>query len=225
MSAHAAILKEYKFAIDHLVPTVPEVVKEEAKSAYEALKEKEYLTEEEVTEALVKTGRAEYPHRHAYRDLTQQLGESHRVEAVLEHAEPAVEKKLRELLHDTSASLDEVLKSSLFEDSFTPEERYQIQDGVMHAEEHMQEEMTEVVEKHRKEYDALVETYARRMAEIDAQLEQLRALANQDPKWKDEIVDKVRTLEAGWSVTERDPELELIKKEIEYWRGTLGEDV
>ena len=56
---------------------------------------------------------------------------------------------------------------------------------------------------------------------MEAKIEELRALAGKDDKWREEILDKVKTLEEGWSVVERDPELLEIEKEIEYWQGTM----
>ncbi len=217
-------LKEYKFAIDHLAPTVPTEVKEEAMKMYEMLIGNQAATPDSIHEALVKTGKAEYPHRHAYAELTRTAGGAKRNELVLEHVDETVRAKLKALL-DTGATLDEIVKSNLFEEQLTADERYQVQDGILDADEHMKEEMEGMVEKKKADYDALVEKYKKQMEMIQTEIEKLRALASKDPKWKAEILDKAAQLEEGWSVTEKDPTLENVQKEIEYWRGTLGEEV
>ena len=48
-------------------------------------------------------------------------------------------------------------------------------------------------------------------------------MADKDPKWKDEILNKVERFREGFLVTEEDPELEMVEKEIEYWKDTFGE--
>jgi hypothetical protein len=221
---HTSLLREYKYAIDHLVPSVPAHVKEEALKMYEALKANEAASEDQILDALVKTGKAEYPHRHAYHALTKTMADEKRKAMVIEHVEPSVADKMKKLL-ESGASLDEVVRSKMFEEQFSPEERYQVQDGILDADEHMKEELAATVEKEREKYEALVQEKEVQMAEIQKQIDRLKELANKDPKWKDEILDKARLFESGWAVTERDPELETVKKEIEYWRGTLGEEV
>ncbi|HBO99603.1 MAG: hypothetical protein UU48_C0001G0029 [Candidatus Uhrbacteria bacterium GW2011_GWF2_41_16] len=220
---HQFLLKQFKYAMEHFVPTVPESVQEEAKGLYDRLLANELATEEEVLAALAKVGKGEYPHRHAFWDLTKKAGEVKRIEIILDHLDVSVRSKLEELL-ETGANLEEIVRSSLFEERFNPEERYQIQDGILDADEHMKDDMVDIIKEHQAEYEKLVSQYEVYMDEIQKQIDILRSLANKDPKWRDEILDKVRTLEAGWSVTERDPELEIVKKEIEYWRGTLGEE-
>ncbi len=221
---HAALLREYKFAIDHLVPTVPKALKEEALKMYEALLADESATEGHILDALIKTGKAEYPHRHAFHALTKSAADEKRTLMVLEHVEPSVKQKLGKLLA-SGASLEEVIRSRLFEEQLNPEERYQVQDGLLDADEHVKGDLAAMVEAEKDRYAALVKEKESQMQEIQLQIDRLKALADKDPKWKDEILDKVRLFEAGWAVTEKDPELETVKKEIEYWRGTLGEEV
>ncbi len=221
---HQSLLREYKYAIDHLVPSVPKEVKDEATKMYASLTTNEQATEEQIVEALAKTGRKEYPHRHAYHELTQEVARAKLLKMVSEHVEPGVQKKLAKLL-ETGASLEEIVRSALFEEQFSPEERYQIQDGIMDAEEHLREELSSTIETQKSAYDALVLKYQSQMEEIQKHIDRLKELANKGPKWKDEILDKARLIESGWAVTEKDPELETVKKEIEYWRGTLGEEV
>jgi hypothetical protein len=221
---HQSLLREYKFAIDHLAPSVPKEVKDEALKMYESLANDEQASEDQILTALVKTGRAEYPHRHAYHELTGEMAKKKLESMVREHVEPAVQKKLEKLLA-TGASLSEIVRSALFEEQFTPEERYQVQDGIMDAEEHLKDELVAIIEQDREAYEALVKEKTAQMGEIQKQIDRLKELGEKDPKWKDEILDKARLFEAGWSVTEKDPELETVKKEIEYWRGTFGEEV
>lgn len=221
---HQSLLEEYQIAIQNLVPTVPKEIKEEAQNAHDALAANENATEEQIQEALVKTGRAEYPHRHAFKEMTETVTEAKRVEMVLEHVDETVRGKLKHLL-DSNVALDEITKSSMFETDFTPEERYQVEDALLDAADHLKEELAESVQEKSKDYDALVKKWEGVAAKIEEQIAVLESLKNQDAKWRDEIGEKVKRFREGFSVTEQDPELVEVEKEIEYWRGTLGEEV
>ena len=63
--------------------------------------------------------------------------------------------------------------------------------------------------------------WKKQQEKIAQKIDELRALANKDAKWREEILDKVKTLEEGWSMVERDPELLEVEKEIEYWTQTM----
>ncbi len=220
---HQAILDEFGYAIRHLVPTVPKEVVEEAKTLHSELLANPEATAEQVLAAMVKIGKAEFPHRRAFHDLAGEVSEAHRLELVLEHLEPNVREKVQTYLN-SGVKLEEFVKSSMFELELTAEERYQVEDGIMHAEDHIKEEAPAKVEEKRAEYDKRVTAWKEKQAVMEAKIEELRALANKDAKWKEEILDKVKTMEEGWSVTERDPDPIEIEKEIEYWKGTMGDE-
>jgi hypothetical protein len=220
---HQAILDEFGYAIRHLVPTVPPEVVNEAKTLHAGLLADPEATKEQVQEALIKIGKAEFPYRRAYHELAGEVSSAHRLELILEHLDPAVKEKVKKFL-DSGVSLEEFVKSHLFETELTAEERYQVEDGIMHAEDHIKEETPAKVEEKRAEYDKRVAAWKEKQAAMEAKIEELRALASKDAKWKAEILDKVETIEEGWSVTERDPDPIEIEKEIEYWKGTMAEE-
>lgn len=221
---HEYLLKEYQFAIKHLVPTVPEAIKIEAQERHDQLLADPNTTEKQIKEAMAITGRAEYPYRHAYNELTQTTRLEKVKQRVLEHVDETVKKKLEELL-SSGATVEEITASKFFEEKFDADERYQIEDGLLDAEEHVLEEMKEVQKADLKEYEKLVKKFSEKRDEIQKQINILRALASHDKKWEAEILDKALTFEEGWLVTMPDPQLEIVEKEIEYWKGVFGEEV
>jgi len=221
---HEFLLKEYQYAIKHLAPTVPVEIKTEAQKMCDAFLADPNATEEHIHEAMNRTGKAEYPHRHAYNELTGATRLEKLKERVLEHVDDKVKKKLEELL-SSGVNIEEITRSKMFEEQFDADEKYQIEDGLLDAEEHVKEEMKELSEKDLSKYNALVKKYEARRAEIEKQLDILRAMGSHDKKWQAEILDKVKTFEEGWLVTLPDPKLETIVKEIEYWQGVFGEEV
>lgn len=216
-------MKEYQYAINHLAPTVPAEVKDEGKKILDQLLADPNASEESIHEAMARTGRAEYPHRHAFNELTGATKLEKLKEHVLEHVDDKVKKKLEEIL-SSGANIEEITRSKMFEDDFTAEEKYQIEDGLMDAEEHVKEEMKELSEKDLSKYNELVKKYEAEGDEIQKQIDILRAMASHDKKWEAEILEKVKVFEEGWLVTLPDPKLETIQKEIEYWKGVFGEE-
>lgn len=217
---HQSFLDEFQIAIKKLSPGVPSEVRENALKLHAELSANAAATEEQIHDALVTIGKAEYPYRHAYHELTHAQGASHLKEMVLDHVEPEVKAKLESYLAG-DVTLEELVKSDIFEREFIAEERYQVQDGILDAQEHLLEEAPKMLLEKASEFMALVEKWQQHQALMQQRIDELKALALKDVKWKDEILDKVKIFEEGWSVVERDPELTEIEKEIEYWNGTM----
>lgn len=223
MHPHEFLLKDYQYAIKHLPPSVPAEIKVEAQKAHDQFLADPNVSEETIRAAMAKTGKAEYPFRHAFFELTDSTKTELLKESVLDHVNDETKKKLKELLA-SGADVVEITRSKMFEENFTPEERYQIECGLMDANEHLKEELEELNKKDQVKFDKLVKKFEEQRAEIEKQLEILRALASHDKKWEAEILEKVKAFEEGWLITNPDPKLETIKKEIEYWNGVFGEE-
>lgn len=219
-SPHPSFLDELKIAIQKFSPGVPQAVRTDAEQKLATLTADADVTEEKIHQALVTIGKAEYPYRLAYKELVGTVGAQELREMVLDHVEPSVKAKLEQYLGN-GVSFEELLKSEIFEQEFSPEERYQVQDGILDAQEHIQEHGPKMLQQKKAEFDALVQAWQQKQEQIQQKMDELKALAEKDAKWKAEILDKVKTFEEGWSVVERDPELTEVEKEIEYWKGTM----
>jgi hypothetical protein len=219
-----SFLDEYQFAINHLAPTVPDEVKEQAQSAYDALLANENATEEEILSAVVKTGMAEYPYRHAFADLTDVMAEEKRLELVLEHVDESVANRLKKHL-DAGVALDAIISSDLFETGFTAEERYQVEHAILDAKDHVAEAIRDGFDKQAPKYLEAIKKHEKYRDQIAKKIDELELLEEKDEKWKEEIEEKVKRFREGFAVTERDVELEEVEKEIEYWVGVFGEDL
>jgi len=221
---HASLLKEFQIAIDHIVPSVPKEIRAEAQKLHDALLKNEDASEEEIEAALAQVGIAEYPHRKASQEIAGKLEEQTRLALVLEHVDETVRAMLKKHL-DAGVPLVEIVRSSLFETELTPEQRYQVEDALLDAADHVREELAKAIDPSSEKYLKLVERWRAHAATIEEKIQELEKLAAKDPKWKEEIQNKAARFREGFSVTERDPELEEVEKEIEYWKDTLGEQL
>ncbi|MEK7665972.1 MAG: hypothetical protein AAB337_03810 [Patescibacteria group bacterium] len=217
---HQSFLDEFKIAINKLSVGVPNDIREQAQKLYNELVANPEATEEQIHDALVTVGKQEFAYRRAYEELVGHAGATELQAMVLDHVEPNVKEKIIKFLSD-GISLTELLKSDVFEHDFTAEERYQIEDGLFDAQEHLQEHGPKMLEERRAEFDALVKKWQGHFSQMEEKIAELKALADKDKKWTAEILDKVKIFEEGWSVVERDTEPTEIEKEIEYWKGTI----
>ncbi len=224
---HEYLLKEFQISIDKLVPLTPKEVIDEAKKLHEELAANIASTEKQVHDALVYVGRKEFPYRKAYEELCAGDEEQRLQKDVFERLEPAVREKIHNVTHHGVHVLDYV-NSPLFEEQLTGDERYQVEQAILMAHDVLNKQCSERATEREKNYEELVAKWKAEEERLQGLIDTLRSFADRDAKWHDEILGRVATLEEGWSVVERDPSEEEVKKEIEYWTdvfaGEEGED-
>ncbi len=221
---HKSMLDEFQYAIEHFVSTLPEEVTTKAQAIHDNLAGDEALDEVAIKKAFHDIGVQEYPHRKAYHELTLTSAGDRLNDLVLDHIEDNVKAVVKPLL-DSGVSLNELTSSELFEEKLTAEQRYQIEDGILVAKSKLADELHGQISEHSDEYKALLSKWQANVQEIEkaiAKLEGLSAQAKADQK--QEILDKAAAYKEGFLLTERDPELGEIKKEIEYWEESFKEE-
>lgn len=218
------MLQEFQISIDKLVPLTPKDIVDEAKQLHDSLVADENSTEKQVHDALVYVGRKEFPYRKAYEELCVSDEEQRLQEAVFAHLEPAVREKIHNVTHHGVHVLDYV-NSRLFEEQLTADERYSVEQAILLAHDVLNKQCSERAVERAKNYEDLVTRWKTEADRLQVLIDTLRSFADRDPKWQGEILGRVATLEEGWSVVERDPTEEEIKKELEYWTDIFaGED-
>ncbi len=216
-----SLLNEYSFAVRHFVPTLPKEIKQEGKDVLERLESDMQADEAQIKKAFYEIGVKEFPYRRAYQELTQGKAAPHLKVMVLEHVDETVRAVIKPYL-DSGVGLEELTKSDLFEKQLTPEQRYQVEDGILVASSKLAEMLKDQVSVEEASYELLVEKWTKRAQEIQKAIDELEALASSgDENQRAEIKGKVARYREGFLITEMDPELEEVKKEIEYWKETF----
>lgn len=203
--------------------TLPSEKKEAIKKQYDEYLKDKKITCAKVEEALVFFGKEIWPYRKAWQEMYEKYGR------VLE--EKYFEENLPKELHDKYFSckkegegscLREYRMCGKMETCFTPEEKFMLDETVIAALEKAKAEVDKLVLGEKKnEYD---EIFAKRSDEqkiMAARVEELKNMADKNPKWQAEILEKVKTIEEGWSVVERDLTLGEIEKILEFYKGAL----
>lgn len=218
---HKSYLDEYKISIDKLVPLTPPEIREEALKYYKELSENNDSTAKQIHQALSLIGRKEFPYRKAYDELCAGDEEQRLQVLVYDRIDESVKKKVHSVVQH-GVMLDDFVSSDMFE-ALEPEERLQIDQAILLAEDTLDHQCDERAHKKQQQYETLVENWKQESSRLQGLIDNLRAMGDQDQKWKGEIDSVCDRLEEGWSIVERDPSEEEVKKELEYWNTVLHE--
>lgn len=218
------MLDEFQFAIKHFAPTVPEAVKAEAQKVHDDIAGNESVDEVAIKKAFYTIGIKEYPYRRAYEELTHSSAETQMKAMVLEHVDETVRGVIKPHL-DEGVSLEELVSSKIFSEQLDAKQRYQVEDGILVAKDKLAETLKEQVGDQSDHYKALVDKWSSEAGKIQEALVNLEKFAQGgDENQQAEIKGKVARLREGFLVTEPDPQLEEVQKEIDYWKETFAEE-
>lgn len=220
-----ALLDEFQYAIHHFVPTLPDEIKAEAQKVHDELEADKTADESMIRRAFHDVGVKEYPYRHAYDELIHTKEEGKMNQLVLEHVDEAVKKVIEPHL-SAGVHLDELVRSDLLAENLTPEQIYQVVDGIAVAKSKLGEAIKSHVSADAAAYDALLKKWNDHAKMIEAKLAELLEFAKKgDEGQSAEIKGKVQMYKEGFLVTEPDPDLKEIEEEIAYWKETFAEEV
>ncbi len=218
---HQSLLDELKIAIDHLPPGFPQAERERARAEHAALVLNPTVTEGEIEVRAISLGRASWPYRKAYEAIHDRYGIEKEDAYFRDHLQATLRKKYEGFAVGL-IGVHDVIRHKEFEYTFTPEEKFQIQEAIFEAHERVESDLAAlIIGAHRGEYEAELAAWRAKQIEIARKIETLRALADRSPKWASEIVDKVRVFEVGWLPIERDPDLRIVEGEIDYYRNII----
>lgn len=218
------MLDEFQFAIKHFVPTLPSPIKAQAQKIYDDLSINDALDEAAIKHAFYTIGIKEYPYRRAYQELTSSTAAQMLVQMVLEHVDETVRGVIKPHL-DAGVSLEELVSSDLFIESLDAKQRYQVEDGILVAKDKLAEILKNHVGEQAQQYQALVEKWTREAEKIQEAIDELEQLAQGgNENQQAEIKNKVERFREGFLITEPDPEREIVKKEVDYWKDTFAQE-
>lgn len=220
-----ALLDEFQYAIHHFVPTLPEEIKAEAQSIHDQLEADKTADEAMIRREFHDIGVKEYPYRHAYDELIHTKEEGKMNQLVLEHVDEAVRGVIEPHLN-AGVHLDELVKSDLLAESLTPEQIYQVIDGIAVAKSKLGEAIKNHVSADTAAYETLLQKWNDHVKMIESKLAELLELAKKgDEGQAAEIKEKVQMYKEGFLVTEPDPDVKEIDEEIAYWKEAFAEEV
>jgi hypothetical protein len=218
------MLDEFQYAINHFAPTLPPEVKTEAQVIHDKLEADETVDEGALKKAFYSIGRKEYPHRHAYEELTHTGAEALMKQMVIDHVDETVRGFIKPLLNE-GVSLEELVASEIFESKLDAKQRYQVEDGIMVAKSKLADKLKAHVGAQATQYEELVGKWTAQANEIEKAINDLEVFSQGgEENQQAEIKSKVARFREGFLVTEPDPSLEEVKKEIEYWRETFAQE-
>ncbi len=223
--AHAALLQEFQIAIHHFVPTLPDGIKAEAQKLHDELLADENVSEDTIKRTFHDIGRKEYPFRHAYEELIATKEEGRMNLLVLEHVDTTVRSVIQPYIVD-GVHLESLVSSEVLSEKLSPEQIYQVVDGIMVAKSKLAEAIKKHVSDDTAAYEALVVKWQVKGRDIEAKIQELAKMATEgDDGQRKEILAKVAHYKEGFLVTEEDPDEREIDEEIAYWKDAFTEEV
>ncbi|NQV90097.1 hypothetical protein HQ487_01670 [Candidatus Uhrbacteria bacterium] len=221
---HQSMLEEFQFAIKHFAPTIPESIKAEAQQIHDDIAQNESIDETAIKKAFYTIGIKEYPYRRAYEELTHTSAQAQMNKMVIEHVDETVRAVIKPHL-DAGVSLEELVSSAIFTDQLDAKQRYQVEDGILVSQDKLAESLKSQVGTQADQYQALVDKWTFEAGKIQEAIVNLEKLAQGgDENQQAEIKGKVSRLREGFLVTEPDPQLEEVQKEIEYWTEMFADE-
>jgi len=180
--------------------------KEEMKKKYKEYLNNKKIPCEKVEETVIAFGREIWPYRKAWQEMYEKYGRPKEAEYF--------EKNLPKELHEKYFSckvkggghcLREYRMCGLMETCFSPDEKFFLDETVIATLNKTRQEVDQLVlgEK-RNEYQKLLEKWQAIQKEMEAGISQLKKMAETNLKWRAEILNKVKTIEHGWSIIEQD---------------------
>lgn len=176
-----------------------------------------------IEESLATFGREIWPYRKAWEEMYEKYGRLREAEYF--------EKKLPAKLHDKYFAckvkggghcLREYRMSGLMETSFEPDEKVTFDEAVIATLEQTKKEADNLVLGEKKEeYQKLLEKWLVEQKAMAEKIDELKKMAGTNQKWQAEILDKIKTIEEGWSLVERDITLADIKETIGFYEGVI----
>ncbi|HJN85432.1 MAG TPA: hypothetical protein QF873_03910 [Patescibacteria group bacterium] len=218
----SALLSELEFGIKHLPPTLPEEKQKEIDGMVAELKALgEKADDGAMRDVMVATGKIEWPYRQAYKGMVMECCSQTEHQMMIENLRPATRKKFKNIGGD-DVSIHELVRSRIFEEQLTPEERYEVQEASLNARLQMIEFMKEVIVNRPKDLEKGLAKARADQKKLEDAIDQLEALTKIDADWAPDIQAKVDQFKLGWSISEPDVLLGDVDKEIEYWQETFG---
>lgn len=223
MHPFAATLDLLKRTIDLAPSFFPEARREVMVAEYEKLAGDPQSRREAIEEAIIAFGKEIYPHRKAFWHIHNKSGRDIETRAIHESVtDPPLKEKLSQFLKNTGTIADIGRGTRAFEDFFLPEEKAALANAKLAAHDKVVSEIQSLCTGPEKDVcETAIGSYKNEQDRIGKLIEALRALAERGDKWRAEILDKVRTFEAGWSGLEREVREEEVRGEIEFYQGAI----
>lgn len=174
-----------------------------------------------IESATIAFGKEIWPYRKAFWHIHDTDGRHDEAAYIKEALPPELRAKYEEYMRK-GGNVKEVRFGGDFESHFTPEEKQALIEAKLAAHEKVVDGIESLcVGEHKQVCEDALVRYREEEKRIEGMIAELRGFADKSEKWRPEIMDKVRTFEAGWSGLERETSADEVKGEIDYYQGVI----
>jgi hypothetical protein len=227
---HASTLELLQLAIDALPPFFPKAEAADAQRRKDAFMKDASASYDAIHDLIAELGKRSWAQRKAYEEMFARYGRASEEAHLLDELDAGIRAKYERFLHEGgkldhiahATSGGDIWKATPFERAFTPEEKFVIERALLAACDKAREEIRALVaDAKREEYERIVRENHEKERRMEHMIAELRGLADVSQKWRDAILDRVRTLQEGWSVVEQGVTEKDLEAELDHWQGTL----
>lgn len=222
MHPHESLLAELKIIIDHAPAAVPLEVRQQFESQYAGFLADQNAAATAISAAIVAFGKITWPYRKAYESIFDRYKKERQEKYFRDQLDQNLRAKYDNFVK-IGHHIDDVRGGKEFEEIFSGDEKYKIEEAYFFARERVKKEVEDLIGGTEKlNYETELGTWKKKQSAIDAKLQALRQLAKTSEKWAAEILDKVELFEEGWSAIERDINETEVTKEIDNYQGLIA---
>ncbi|TAL19212.1 hypothetical protein EPN90_04575 [Patescibacteria group bacterium] len=221
-------MQKYQYSLDLLRQVIgkaprffPSGRKTDMLDALAKLEREPGTTPKMIDDAIIVFGREIWPYRQAFWHIHDTDGRHDEDLYLREALAPELRAKYEAFLRK-GLRVEDIRRGGEFEQYFSPVEKQALIDAKLLAHDRVVEGIETLCAGEKKAAcDDALSRYREEQKKIEALIAELSSLAAKSEKWRSEILDKVRTFQAGWSGLERGVAAEDVKGEIDYYSGVV----
>lgn len=181
------------------------------------------VSRDKIDDDIIAFGKEIWPYRKAFWHVHDEA-KLEEQQYIREKLNPTLREKYEQFLRK-GGRIEDIRKEAQLldlETYFTPDELGGLVEAKLSAHDRVVSEVDSLCAGEKKQVctNALA-GYIEEQKKIEEFINQLRTLGESSLKWKSEILDKVRTFEAGWSGLEKEMAAQDMKGEIDYYLGVI----
>lgn len=217
-------LQLFRILLDRPAVGFSDIEKESFESLYAELLASTDVSLAVVEDSMIAFGKVVWPYWQAYERFEQVYGKEPETKFFLMSLDEVLRKKWQVYDHTIKDHL--VIDHAVsFEEGFTAEEHFAIEQAVITAKGKVQQALVSMIEEEkRSEYNDYVEGAKKEMKQIQALLVTLALIGKKQLDLQEEIAGQIRFFEKGFAQIEIDPTVEAVQGKIDYYRGHVTQD-
>lgn len=175
-----------------------------------------------IEETIFQFGEEIWPYFKAFEEFYKKYGQKKEENSLKDLLSSDLLNKYLEFVR-SGGNVNDFRKGSLFETFFTPDEKFLLGEAIIQAR-HQTLAFVEklALEEKREEIEELIKKYQDLLNKMKEKLAILEHLAQENPKWAGEILEKIKAVKESFCFLEKNFTLEDLQGMVDYYQGVIS---